>query len=156
MTDPTIPESRTYRHQKCNGETVVSGQAFEALSDPLSDMSRTWCSTCNAFFPLSDYAWADTGERITDYYSRHSARASGVERFLCSRAFLVISAVIGFLVGAIAGFIGFRNSGWTVMLFMTVFVGVIGVVVFASVKEFLLGKLIVRRVCGVRDTRMLK
>lgn len=156
MTLPTIPKLRRYRHERCNAYTVVAGQAFEALSDPLSDMTRTWCSTCRAFFPLSDFVWADTGEKIIDYYARHGARASRVERFLCSRAFLVLAAVAGFLAGAIAGFAGFRNQGATTMLFMTVFVGVIGVIVFASLKEFFLGKLIVRRVCGVRDTRMLK
>ena len=103
MTQPTIPESRSYRHQKCNTETVVSGQAFEALSDPLSDMSRTWCSTCNAFGPLSDYAWAESAELITDYYARHSIRATGIEWFLCSQTFLVVCADAGFGLGATAG-----------------------------------------------------
>lgn len=156
MTPPQIPESRTYRHEKCNTETVVSGQAFEALSDPLSDMSRTWCNTCEAFFPLSDYVWSDTGERITDYYARHGARATRVERFLCSRAFLVFCLVVGFVAGAILGFLLFRNDGWLLMLLMTAFTGVVGVIVLGSLKEFFLGKLIVRRVCGVRDTRLLK
>ena len=94
---PEIPESRTYRHQKCGAETVISGEAYAALSDPLSDMSR---NSCNEFFPLADHEWSDTGETITDYYARHSARATGLERFLCSRRFLVISAVIAFPVGA--------------------------------------------------------
>jgi len=156
MTDPTIPEARTYHHQKCDAETVVSGDAFEALSDPLSDMSRTWCNTCNAFFPLSDFAWSDTGETITDYYSRHSARATKIERYLCSRTALVVSAVVGFLGGAIGGFILFRDDGWVRLLVMTVFVGVIGIIACASLKEFFLGKLIIRRVCGVSDTRLLK
>ncbi len=156
MNAAEIPESRSYRHQKCQTETLVSGEAFAALSDPLSDMSRTWCSVCNDFFPLADFEWSDTGERITDYYSRHSARATGLERFLCSRKFLVISALVGFLVGAIAGFMLFRDRGGVVMIFMTVFVGVVGVIVFGSLKEFALGKVIVRRVCGVKDTRMLK
>jgi len=156
MSASEIPESRAYRHQKCGTETVVSGEAFAALSDPLSDMSRTWCSVCNGFFPLADYEWSDTGEKITDYYSRHSARATGLERFLCSRKFLVISALVGFLLGAIAGFMLFRDKGGVMMIVMTIFVGGIGVVVFGSLKEFFLGKLIVRRVCGVKDTRVLK
>lgn len=156
MNQPQIPESRVYRHEKCNSETVVSGQAFEALSDPLSDMSRTWCSACGASFPLSDYVWADTGERITDYYSRHGAGATRVERFLCSRAFLVFCLVVGFVAGATLGFSLFRNNGWLLMLLMTAFTGVVGLIVLGSLKEFLLGKLIVRRVCGVRDSRMLK
>lgn len=156
MTAPVIPESRTYRHQKCSTETIVGDDAFEALSDPLSDMTRTQCSTCNDLFPLSEFEWVDTGETITDYYARHSARATKIERFLCSRTVLIISGVIGFLVGATLGYLGFRNDGWFLMLVMTPFVGVIGIIVFASLKEFFLGKLILRRVCGVSDSRLLK
>jgi hypothetical protein len=105
---------------------------------------------------LSDYVWSDTGERITDYYARHGARATRVERFLCSRAFLVFCLVVGFVAGAILGFLLFRNDGGLLMLLMAAFTGVVGVIVFGSLKEFFLGKLIVRRVCGVSDTRLLK
>jgi hypothetical protein len=156
MNSPQIPESRPYRHRNCNEETVVSGQHFEVLSDPLSGMTRTWCNTCNDFFPLADFEWSDTSERITDYCSRHSARATRLERFLSSRMFLTISLIFGFLAGAIGGFVLFRAKGGVLLIVMTVFVGVIGVIVFGSLKEFFLGKLIVRRVCGVSDTRMLK
>jgi hypothetical protein len=156
MNPSEIPESRSYRHHKCNAETVVDGQHFEVLSDPLSGMTRTWCNTCDDFFPLADFEWSDSGERITDYCSRHSARATRVERFLSSRMFLTISLVFGFLVGAIGGFMLFRGKGGVLMAVMTIFVGVIGVILFGSLKEFFLGKLIVRRVCGVSDTRVLK
>jgi hypothetical protein len=156
MNQPAIPDSRVYRHDKCGTETVVSGDSFEAVSDPLSDMTRTWCSSCQAFFPLADYAWSDTGEKITDYYARHGARATGIERFLTSRKFLLISVVSGFLAGAVGGYLLFRGRGGFLTVFMTLFVAVIGVILFGSLKEFFLGKLIVRRVCGVRDTRLLK
>lgn len=156
MNPPEIPESRLYRHHKCGKETVVSGQAFAALSDPLSDMSRTWCNTCYAFFPLAEYEWSDSGEKITDYYIRHGARATRLERFLCSRMFLTISLVFGLIAGAIAGYMQFRDKGGLLMIVMTVFVGGVGVIVFGSLKEFFLAKLILRRVCGVSDTRLLK
>ena len=156
MNQPTVPESRLYLHQKCNTVTVVAGQSFECLSDPLSDMSRTWCSTCEAFFPLSDFQRADTGEKITDYYARHGARATKIERFLCSRLSFYISAVIGFLVGVYLSFIGSRNDGQLVRIVMIPFSGMVGFIVFGSLKEFFLTKLIIRQVCGVSDTRMLK
>lgn len=156
MNQSSIPQSRTYRHLKCRELTIVSEEAFSAISDPLSDMTRTWCNACNAHFPLSEYEWADTGENITDYYARHGARATKLERFLCSRRFLVIVAVLGFLAGAVGGYLLFRDKGGFLMVVMTLFVGGIGVVVFASLKEFGLGKLIAKRVCGVSDTRLLK
>jgi hypothetical protein len=156
MNAAEIPQSRAYRHLKCGVENVASEQTFEALSDPLSDMSHTWCSACNGRFPLAEFEWADTGEKIIDYYARHGARATGIERYLCSRRFFAIVAVVGFLAGAISGFWLFRHNALWLKIVMTPFVGVIGVIFFGSLKEFFLGKLIVRRVCGVRDTRMLK
>jgi hypothetical protein len=156
MNQESIPESRSYRHSKCNGVTVVSGQPFEVMSNPLSDMSRTWCSECSSFFPLSEYEWVDSGEEITKYYARHSASASSVERFLCSKKFLVASAVVGFLLGAIGGFFLFRNNALWLKIFMTPFVGFIGVFIAAALNVSVIGKIIVRRVCGVKDTRILK
>ena len=156
MNQESIPESRTYRHSKCDSETVVSGQAFEVMSNPLSDMSRTWCSQCNSFFPISEYVWADSGEEITEYYARHSASASSIERFLCSKKFLVASAIIGFAAGAIVGFSLFRNNALWLKILMTPFVGFVGVFIAAALNVSVIGKAIVRKVCGVKDTRVLK
>lgn len=154
MNPPAVPESRAYRHLQCGTETVVSGQAFEVASDPLSDMTRTWCTQCNAFFPISDYQWSDTGERISDYYSRHGARATRLERFLCSKCFMVFCAIAGFILGAIGGYLLFRDDGVWLQIFMVPFVGGLGVFV-ACAMYVQLGKLISWRVCGVRDTRTL-
>lgn len=156
MNQESIPESRVYRHLQCGTDTIISGQAFEVASNPLSDMTRTWCNQCNAFFPVSDYEWSDTGEKISDYYSRHSASASSMERFLCSKTFLVASAVIGFLLGAIAGFFLFRNNALWLQVLMIPFLGFIGVFLAAALNVSVIGKMIVRRVCGVQDTRILK
>jgi hypothetical protein len=154
MTPPPIPESRVYRHLQCGTDTVISGQAFEVASNPLSDMTRTWCTNCNAFFPVSDYEWPDTGEKISDYYSRHSARASQLERFLCSKKFMIICAIAGFILGAVAGYFLFRNQALWLQVLMVLFVGGLGV--FGACAIYLsLGKPIVKRVCGVSDTRVL-
>ena len=156
MNDAEIPEARVYTHHDCSTETIVGGEAFQAISDPLSDMQRTWCESCMDYFPLSEFAWSDTGEKITDYYARHAAGASGLQRFLCSRVFLLISVAFGLLVGVVIAVIGFRDERWTILLLMIFTFAVIGVVLFGSLKEFVLGPFIVRRVCGVSDTRMLR
>jgi hypothetical protein len=154
MAPSPIPESRAYRHAQCGTETVISGQAFEVASNPLSDMTRTWCNSCNAFFPVSDYAWSDTGEKISDYYARHSARASKIERFLCSKKFLIVCAVAGFLLGAVGGYLLFRDEALWLKVLMVPFIGGLGT--FAACAIYLaIGKPIVKRVCGVSDTRVL-
>ena len=154
MTSPAIPESRVYRHLQCGTQTVISGQAFEVASNPLSDMTRTWCNQCNAFFPVADYEWSDTGEKISDYYARHSARATALERFLCSKRFMIICAVAGFILGAVGGYFLFRNQRLWLQILMVPFVGGVGTFIAAAI-YLMLGKPITKRVCGVSDTRVL-
>ena len=154
MTSPAVPESRVYQHLQCGTQTVISGQAFEVASNPLSDMTRTWCNQCNAFFPVADYEWSDTGEKISDYYARHSARATALERFLCSKRFMIICAVAGFILGAVGGYFLFRNQRLWLQILMVPFVGGVGTFIAAAI-YLMLGKPITKRVCGVSDTRVL-
>lgn len=154
MDQQDIPESRDYRHVQCGTETVISGDAFEIGSNPLSDVTRTWCATCDAFFPVSEFEWSDTGENISDYYSRHSASATKLDRFFCSKRFMVICAITGFILGAVGGYFLFRDEQLWLQVFMVPFLGGLGV--FLACAMFLqLDKLITKRVCGVSDTRTL-
>jgi hypothetical protein len=77
MSDQLIPESRSYRHIQCSNETEVSGESFEVVSNPMSSMEQTFCSICGAMFPITDFEWADTSEKLSDYYARHSSDATG-------------------------------------------------------------------------------
>ena len=156
MNQQDIPESRTYRHLKCEQETNISGQPFEVISNPLSDMTRTWCNSCESFFPLSDYEWADTGENISEYCSRHSANATQLQRFLCSKKCLIILAVLGFVLGAALGFLLFRDETLWLKILMTPACGFFGVFGAAALYISVISKTIVRQVCGVSDTRVLK
>jgi ABC-type glycerol-3-phosphate transport system permease component len=156
MTSPLAPESRTYRHTKCGAETVVSGDALSVVSNPLADMTRTWCTPCNAFFPVSEYVWADTDEKIVDYYARHSTKATAVDRFLCSKVFLILSVILGAIVGIVVGFVLARNAGWGQRLLVAGFLAFLGVFAAAALNVSVISKVIVKRVCGVADTRALK
>jgi hypothetical protein len=122
----------------------------------MSDMARTWCTPCNAFFPISEIEWSDTGETIEKYYERHGARASGLDRFLCSKKFLVISVAVGLVVGAGAGYYLFRDRAAGARFLMTAFLGFLGVFAAAAVNVSVISKLITKKVCGVSDTRVLK
>lgn len=155
MTEQSIPESRTYRHVECGDETVVSGDSFEVVSNPMSSMERTWCSSCEEMFPIAEYQWDDTGENLADYYARHSKSATDLQRFLCSKKFMVALAGLGAVLTAAGFYYLVRNDNWlakAVCLFTGVAVGgIIGGTVF--LKAF--ANPITRKVCGVRDTRLL-
>jgi hypothetical protein len=155
MTNPPIPESRAYIHEKCQGLTEVRENSFEELSNPLSDVPRTWCTVCDAFGPVSEFAWADTGEKLTDYRARHSARATSVERIFCSRVVWLGTLGVGFIGGIVGGFLLFANSPWLMKLLMIPFTGVVCLILVGAIM-IESTKTILWRVCGVRETRLLK
>ena len=156
MAGEAVPESRVYRHVACGTDTIVSGEAFSVASNPLADMNRTWCTACNAFFPVGEYEWTDTGEKIVDYYARHSAKATALDRFLCSKVFLIISVVVGALVGLVVGYLLVRNGGWGQRIVVAGILALVGVFAAAALNVSVISKVIAKRVCGVTDTRTLK
>jgi hypothetical protein len=155
MSEQPIPDSRAYRHVQCGDETLVGGQSFEVVSNPMSSMERTFCSTCNAMFPIADYEWCDTGENLAAYYARHTTTATDLQRFLCSKKFMVALIGLGAVLTAAGCYYLVRDQillAKTICLFAGLVVGaVIGGAVFLNVFE----KPITRKVCGVRDTRLL-
>ena len=156
MSEQTVPESRAYRHLQCGQDTEVSGQAFEVVSNPMSSMERTQCSACGAMFPISEFAWSDTGEKLSDYYARHTKNATPTQRFLCSKTFMValIAGVAILTAAAISWLVWDMN--WLARLIC--FVGGLGVGAIIGGALFLEGfdKPIRRKVCGVSDTRLLR
>lgn len=156
MNTQAVPESRAYRHLACGNETEVGGQAFETVSNPMSSMEQTQCSGCTAMFPISQFAWVDTGETLSDYYARHTQNATDLQRFLCSKKFMVGVILVCILLTEIGVYFLMRNSG----VGMTLFVMLGGVVVggFIGMALFVSGFAdpIKRKVCGVSDTRTLQ
>lgn len=155
MPETAVPESRAYRHLTCNTETTISGQPFEVMSNPLSDMASTWCSQCEGQFPLSEYEWADTDEKVLDYYARHSANATPLQRFLCSRKCMLILGALGFVLGAIVGWLLFRENAMWLRVVMPIVCGGFGAFGGLAVYISALCGPITSKVCGVKDTRTL-
>lgn len=155
MTKPPVPESRTYVHETCQGTTEVREHSFEEMSNPLSDVPQTWCAVCDGFRPVCEFAWADTGEKITDYRARHSARATSLERIFCSRVVWFGTLAVAGIAGMAGGFVLFADSGWLLKIIMIPFTGFMCVVLIgAAMIETT--KTILWRVCGFRETRLLK
>ncbi len=155
MTEAQVPESRTYRHVKCQTETTVTGQSFEVMSNPMSDLERTWCTQCDSFFPLGEYEWADTGENVTAYYARLSTKATSLQRFLVSKKCMLILGSLGLVLGGIGGGLLFRNNGTAAIILMTLFCGGLGAFAGLAFYISVLCNPITRNVCGVSDTRTL-
>lgn len=155
MPEQSVPESRTYRHIQCGNETLVSGQSFEVVSNPMSSMERTFCSACNAMFPIADYQWCDTNENLAEYYARHTTSATDLQRFLCSKKFMVAVIALFAVLAAAGSFYVVRNQVLLAKV-ICVFGGlVVGAIVGGAVYFNIFEKPITRKVCGVRDTRML-
>ena len=155
MDDPEIPLTRNYRHTKCNGDTVVGDNAFKNMSDPMADMTRTWCVHCNGYFPVAEYVWMDTNESLPDYYARHSVKATPLQRFLCSRKMMLILVVTGLVAGAVGAYLLFRNGAFGQKALMVPVGGFVGMFIGAAIYVSAICEPITRKVCGVKDTRML-
>ncbi len=156
MSDESVPESRAYTHLKCGSETVVSGQPFETVSNPMSSMEQTYCSQCNAMFGIAEYEWSDTGETIADYYARHSKSATPMQRFLTSKKSMVGLILTIALPAAGAAYWLMADSNWLAQVFGVIGGLVIGAFIGMMVFVELVDKPIKRKVCGVPDTRVLK
>ena len=156
MSDTAVPESRAYRHVKCGTETVVAGQSFEVVSNPMSSMTRTWCNHCNAHDGIAEYSWSDTGESIADYYARHSASATDLQRFLCSKKFMVTLWVVGFLLASVGAYFLLANARPGMRMIATPLAGIVGVLIASAIFLSGFADPIKRKVCGVKDTRVLR
>lgn len=155
MSEQAIPESRAYRHVQCGNETVVGGQPFEVVSNPMSSMEQTQCSSCGAMFPISEFEWSDTGEKISDYYARYTENATDLQRFLCSKKFMVALIAVCIVLTEIGIYFLLADKEKTVLIFSLL--GGLLVGAFIGMAAFVSGFAdpIKRKVCGVSDTRSL-
>jgi hypothetical protein len=63
---------------------------------------------------------------------------------------------MGFVVGASVGYQLFADKAWAVKAFITAFAGGVGAFVFVSFQDFIVNKVLIGRICGVSDPRLLK
>lgn len=149
MTKRKQRTSRDYVHQRCRTISVIEGPEFTALADPLANMTGTYCAECDDAFPIAEFTWADTGERISEYYARYQQQASPTQRFLASRTGM-------FVMAAAAGLL-------TLLVFMlvlkmpvaAVILAVVAVVATFALHTLTLGPMILKQVLGTSDPRQL-
>jgi hypothetical protein len=95
MVAKQIRNGRTYRHRTCGGETRVSGDNFEWLSDPFLPCTGTYCAGCRRHGGLGAFEWSDTGETI-------AARRARLRRG-CPAMVKVWGWLIGPILAAVLG-----------------------------------------------------
>lgn len=140
--------SRDYVHTQCGGETTIDGPEYAALADPLSKMTSTYCAECEDVFPVSDFKWADTRERISDYYAHYQKQASGLQQFLASRGGMFTLAGVAFA------------AGLSLILVLGAVLGLVAAVAGAIIAivfhVMVIGPMILRQVLGTNDPRQLE
>src|SRR5215813_5815990 len=67
MSEYTKSLSRAYIHRTCQQATKVSGDDYVMLECPFRPVTHTVCAVCREAVPLDEVAWADSGQRISDY-----------------------------------------------------------------------------------------
>ncbi len=149
-------DSRDYIHNQCRETTTIEGPEFEALADPLANMTGTYCAECEDMFPIHEFFWADTKERISDYYERYQKQASGAQRFMASRSGMFSLAGLMLLVGLVLAIVIGKSSGVGVGVAVGSVVGLGGAIGAVIVHSTVIGPMILKQVCGVSDPRMLK
>jgi hypothetical protein len=103
---------------------------------------RTDCECCHDSFPMHEFVWDDTGESLTDYYSRYAGLFKGKDRFLGSNSVVFVLIAVGAIVGGVAGF--FIGRSWGTLA--TVVAAVLGVALVGFV-GFVAGAAISQNVC---------
>jgi hypothetical protein len=110
----------------------------------------THCERCHDDFPIDEFVWDDTGERLTDYYSRYAAMFKGKDRFFASEKMVFLSIALGAVIGGVAGFLMARAWGTLATIGVAVLgvmlLGFVGFVVGAAIKQRVL-----LRVLGTDD-----
>lgn len=140
-------KQRDYTHLSCGESTTIDGPEFKAVSDPLAGMVATYCSNCEAMFPIDQFAWADTQEPISRYYDRYRSMGTPLQNFLVSRAGIYALAALPFAIGVI-GFLVVGNQ-WCIPA------GLLAAIVVIGAHTVYLGPRILQQIVGTADPREL-
>jgi hypothetical protein len=58
------PVRRTYTHLKCGSDTTMGQTLAETYARDPSFYSGTFCCACGAHFPLGEFVWEGTKEKV--------------------------------------------------------------------------------------------
>lgn len=152
-----VPNERTYTHTRCGESTIVAGHDFQGISMVLLETETTYCTTCGAQFPVEEYTWDDTGERISDAQARLAAKAPAWARLLNRRAAVRTLLALGFAAGGWGGFVAGVWLGGGLWAWLGAGVGAIaGAIVLFLLLTGVTDTIVLRKYYGVHDWPLVK
>lgn len=110
-------------------------------------MVSTYCAHCEDHFPIDQFAWTDTQEKISDYYRRYQEKASPLQNFLASRMGMFSFAGALFALGLVGALV--LGNFWFIAV--AVLLAIVGIVVHALV----LAPWVLKQALGTSDAREL-
>lgn len=91
---------RVYQHAKCGVSTEMPEEFIRSyLADPWLYNDWVWCCGCEDNIRQQDLTWADSGERLSDYFGRLRAAKRPSENNRWSAAAPVVLGVLGAAIG---------------------------------------------------------
>lgn len=144
-SDPNAPVR--YVHGRCQSSTLPTQETFFPICDSFQACEGVYCQACQAYVPLEEVTWEDTGESLADFRRRLEANVPRIVRLW--RGWL------GFVPGALLGL----AIGW--LVFQTLKLPrakeslAIGGGAGAAI-VYVVGGLLLQRIYGVKDGRRLR
>jgi len=148
-------KSRTYFHIHCRQHTVVSDFDHIYVASVFDHPYETFCSTCQKHFPVADFCWSNTNERLTEYYARYQSKFSSSEKLICSGIFPLIAVVVAALGSAVIGFLVPTLLLGRFGIIGALIGGLVGAVCGIKITEKI-GNSIRKRVLGTSDYTQLR
>ncbi len=151
----TNRDQRTYVHRSCGGQTTVHGSDLIYVADIFHHPDRTYCQRCDAYFAMNEFSWNDTGEILTDYYSRYASMFQGWDRFFASSATALMAGAINGILGGILGFL--IGQAWGTLpalglcFLVAILAALLGLIVSVKVQTH-----VCNRIIGTDDFTQLK
>ena len=147
--------SRTYSHLTCGSDTTAYDESHVYVAQVFAHPESTYCSGCQDNFPIEEFCWSNTRERLTDYYARYQSKYSNFGKMICNHLVL-LAPILGFVIGGLFGLLIFcLLAGIVVGLIF----GIIGAFTCAAIAWFVqttMMQSIDNRLLGTHDHRELR
>lgn len=147
--------SRTYFHVTCRADTTVHDDSHVYVAQVFAHPKTTYCCGCEDYFPMGEFCWSNTQERLTDYYARYQSKYSNFEKMVCG-PFVLLAPLLGFVIGGLFGLLIFSLLAGIVVGLISGTIGAFTCAVIAWFVQTAIMQSIDKRLLGTHDHTQLK
>ena len=147
--------SRTYSHVTCGSDTTVYDDSHVYVAQVFAHPKTTYCGGCEDYFPMGEFCWSNTQERLTDYYARYQSKYSNFEKMVCG-PFVLLAPLLGFVIGGLFGLLIFSLLAGIVVGLILGTIGAFTCAVIAWFVQTAIMQSIDKRLLGTHDHTQLK